>query len=434
MTDTRKLTVAVGEQLTPVGTLHFDARGQGREVSTFRYRADWLVRENAFAISPWMPLSEAPYTTSKRPTDGSHARSLAGPVADSCPDAWGQRVLARDARTGGKRAMTDLDYLVGVADATRMGALRYLDENGVPLRAEASGRPIAPAIFELAELQRSAVAFEWNSPLAEDWRRLIDAGTSLGGARPKCCVVNERRELLLAKFTSAHDTNRAIERAEVATLKLAASVGLNAPQAELLVVDHNTPVALIHRFDRVGSGRRHFVSGQTFLNAGGADEGTYTALAEAIRAHGADTAADLKELYNRIAFSILVRNTDDHLKNHGFLMTSGGKWRLSPVFDVNPQPDRHPQLKTAISDEAADASIETLLDHCVYFDMTTNEARETIAAMAETISTTWKNLFERQGMSRSDLQYYFPAFEHDDMNAALALKTTVSRSSSPSPM
>jgi len=414
-----RVTVVIGDRALPVGTLNFDARA-GRETSAFRYGEAWLNSPEAFPLSPWLPLNSSPFFTSKAEADGIHARSLPGPISDTCPDAWGRRILAHDSPRLG-RSMTDFDFLVGVEDATRMGALRFLDEEGTPLRRQQEGRPIVPSIFSLADLQQAARRFEKDEISDEELRRLLVPGSSLGGARPKACVRDEDGKLFIAKFTSDRDRNRAIERAEVMALTLAGNVGISAPSARVISVA-DTPVALIERFDRSSSGRIHYASAQTFLDARTAEDGTYVDMADALRSHAAEPKEQLTELYRRISFSMLVSNTDDHLKNHGFLMVQNGQWKLSPLFDVNPEPDRHHGLKTSLSDQVgSDVGIEELIDHAPSFSLDKDQARSLISGMAQTVSSTWKGVAKEVGMDAADIRSYERAFSHKAMDRALAL-------------
>ncbi len=253
---------------------------------------------------------------------------------------------------------------------------------------------------------------------AKALQRLRQVGSALGGARPKCSVRDGDR-LFIAKFTSRLDTY-SVELAEILTLKLAQACGLRTPEVRL---DHSDglAVALIARFDRNARGRIPFISAQTMLDVNRADGGTYTALAEAIRAHSDAPARDLLELFKRIAFTILVSNTDDHLKNHGFLYAGNNRWRLSPLFDVNPSPDRHRELKTAISEISGyAASIEALLDHATFFDVPEVEAIAAVREMATVIQRDWRQIGQGLGMSRQDIDIYRPAFEHSDTKVALA--------------
>jgi serine/threonine-protein kinase HipA len=207
---------------------------------------------------------------------------------------------------------------------------------------------------------------------------------------------------------------------EVTTLQLAARCGIDAPSARIAVSD-GRPVALIIRFDR-GSGRRPFISAQSFLDAPDAVSGTYVDLADQMRRFCDDPRRDVNELFRRVAFTILVSNVDDHLKNHGFLHVHRGRWRLSPVFDVNPAPERHRELKTHISDASGStASIEALIDHADYFEISEDDAVGLISDMADTIRSGWRDLARSNGLSSKDISDYRPAFEHSDMEFSVSL-------------
>ena len=182
------------------------------------------------------------------------------------------------------------------------------------------------------------------------------------------------------------------------------------------------PVALIQRFDRRPGQRIPYISARTALGRRGAEHGSYTEIADAIRTICKNALADLHELWARIVFSILVTNTDDHLKNHGFLYNGDGLWRLSPVFDVNPQPERHRLLKTAIMEgEPFDASLDLALEVAGFFSLADVEARARARTMAERVSSDWRKEAGRQGVSGTELRALAPAFEHEEMEKALAL-------------
>ena len=256
---------------------------------------------------------------------------LPGPIADGAPDSWG-RGLIRKALPG---MLTELDYLLAADDVTRQGALRYLDEEGRPL-----ARTPAPRLAELDELRRLAglsVDALGRDPAARE--RLLGSAGSLGGARPKASVRDGRGNLTIAKFTSDDDT-MPIERAEVATLRLARAAGMNAASARIELGDTDRPVALVDRFDRFAEDRVHYLSAQSFIGAEAATGAYYTDIADALRAHALDPRAQLTELFRRMLFTILVSSNDDHLKNHGLLHAGEGLWVLSPAFDINPQPHR----------------------------------------------------------------------------------------------
>ncbi len=226
--------------------------------------------------------------------------------------------------------------------------------------------------------------------------------------------------LLIAKFTSRQDT-LPVERMEVATLMLAGKVGLRAPEARVVLVA-GRPVALIKRFDRGPSGRVPYVSGQTMLDAEEATGGSYEAIVSEIRRHCAHPKKQLTELFGRIAFTILVSNVDDHLRNHGFVYVGQRQWGLSPAFDVNPSPERDRRLKTKIAEDTDDeASIRLLMDRAKLFDLDVVGASRLVGAMARTVQALWRGCAQSCGLSRRELAMYEPAFEHDEAEFARGL-------------
>ena len=412
---TTVLTVHVGEAAHKAGTLAFEASG-GRQHSVFTYDQGWTDSPEGFPIAPTMPFANRTFFTTK--ARGAHGSAFPGPISDTCPDAWGRAILNRDRRNRDE-PVSDVDYLAGVDDAARLGALRFRSPDGSFVRPAREGRPIVPPVLELEALMRASDAVEARTETQVDIARLIGNGSSLGGARPKCTVVGESGHLLIAKFTSKADT-LPVERMEVATLALARLAGLDAPDARVAMVAGRA-VALIKRFDRDAGGRVPYVSAQTMLDYTEATAGSYEELAEGIRRHGAAPAAALAELFSRVAFTILVSNTDDHLRNHGFTHAGNGQWALSPLFDVNPSPERDRRLKTTIMDGGGDeASIEALLKAAPVFRLASKEADAIVSGMAATVARCWRAEAAKAGMTRREADAYEEAFAHREAATALA--------------
>jgi serine/threonine-protein kinase HipA len=301
-------------------------------------------------------------------------------LADTEPDGWARRVILRDhaKRREQARHMGDdlpplagsLDFLLAVDDASRVGALRFMDEGGVFRRAPEEGRRGVPPLVELRDLLAATRAVETHTESAADLAYLRGRGTSLGGMRPKCTVVDDEGHLSIGKFPSVND-ERAVTKGEVLAMQLATRAGLDAAQTRLISSD-GIPVALVRRFDRVGGGRLMYVSAATMLGleAGDPSDHTYAEIVDALRVHGSDPRADAEELWRRIAFSILITNVDDHLHNHGFLHVEGGRWRLAPAFDVNPFPERQRELKTWITEDSGPvATVDALMHAAPYFQV-----------------------------------------------------------------
>ena len=283
------------------------------------------------------------------------------------------------------------------------------------------GAPLAhpetpPALESLPGLRRAASSDALSGP---ELRALVRTAGSLGGARPKASLRDQDDRLVVAKFTTRHDS-RPIERVEVATLELAAGVGINAANGRIALGDSELPVALIQRFDRTGVDRIHYLSALSFLGLAPGSAAFYTDIAEALRAYAARPLRQLEELYRRILFTILVANGDDHLKNHGLLHTGGGRWILAPAFDINPEPQRQRYLETGISELSGnDASLEAALEAAPFFEVARDRAAETAATMASTIRREWRLRLAAAGLSDSEVRYYEPAFENEEARRAV---------------
>lgn len=403
--------VALGESLTPVGHLRFTQAGP-RQFSTFSYDPAWRENPRAFALQPDMPFDGGPFHTSGQ--SDTMRDALAGVFSDASPDSWGRRLLER---AYGKN-LSEFDYLTLSDDTCRQGALRFVDDAGAVIRGGAA--EAVPRLIDLQTITGIARAYEQGKEIsARDLQALAGAGGS-GGARPKANVI-DGEVLWLAKFTSVHD-QQPIERVEVATLRLARACGIRTPEARLGLADTPFPVALLQRFDRRGSARIPYISARTALGKTGTDLGAYTEIVDFMRTASADPNADFRELYSRLVFTILVSNKDDHLKNHGFLYVGGGRWRLSPVFDVNPAPDRNPHLETAILEGGAhDRSIRLALDACDFFEIAEPDARRIIRDTAQRISDGWREALRQVGVTGSLARDYEPAFLNAETEIALTI-------------
>ena len=420
----RTIGIALGDNARGLGTLRFDAQG-ARENAAFAYDAEWLAAADGFALEPGLPLVTGPQFHRK----GRLGSVFHGAIADTEPDGWARRVILRDhakrrqeaRRAGGGgeiSALNALDFLLAVDDANRVGALRFKDESGAFQRAVEDGRRSTPPLIELAMLLSASRAVETNSETAADLQFLRGRGTSLGGLRPKCTVVDSDGRLSIGKFPSVSD-DRAVTKGEVLALRLAKGAGIAAAECRL-VESEGEPVALIRRFDRPdGGGRLMYVSAATMLGVEAeAGEHAYTEIVDALRSNGAAPQADTEELWRRIAFSILINNVDDHLRNHGFLHVDRGQWRLAPAFDVNPFPERARELKIWVSEEAGpEATIEALMSVLAYFRIAPARARE-ILAMVELAVSQWRAVGRGLGMTTSELDQFADAFEHDQRAAA----------------
>jgi serine/threonine-protein kinase HipA len=426
----RSIEVLIGDGARCIGLIHYNQQG-ARESAAFEYSPDWLAAADRFAIDPALSLVAGPQFH-RKVRDGSVFHPA---IADTEPDGWGLRVIQRDhakrrqeARRAGEdvevRPLNSLDYLLAVDDVSRVGALRFRGEDGIFQRAVEEGRRTTPPLIELGKLLAASRAVETNSETAADLAYLRGRGTSLGGLRPKCTVVDDDGRLSIGKFPSVGD-ERAVTKGEVLALRLASAAGVNAATARLVDSD-GEPIALIRRFDRPdGGGRLMYVSAATMLGAEPGDPGehAYTEIVDALRQYGSQPQADIEELWRRITFAVLVTNVDDHLLNHGFLHVDRGQWRLAPAFDVNPFPERMRELKTWISEETGpEATIDALMSVIGYFRIAKSRAGE-IVAEVEAAVARWREEGAVIGMTAGELDQFADAFEHVERTAAQKVAT-----------
>jgi serine/threonine-protein kinase HipA len=421
----RTIQVLLGDEARLVGTLHYDVRG-ARESAAFTYADEWLAAKDGFALEPGLPLVAGPQFHRKI-AQGSIFHAA---FADTEPDGWGRRVLQRDHakrrqsdRKAGKAVdpapLNAMDFLLAVDDASRVGALRFRDEAGVLCRASDPGRRTAPPFLELGHLINASRAVELEKETAADLAYLRGRGTSLGGLRPKCTIVDAKGRLAIGKFPSVQD-ERAVTKGEVLAMQLARTAGINVADTQLVDSD-GVPVTVVRRFDRTPDGKRMmYVSAATLVGVEATDsaEHAYTEMVDALRQHGAAVQEDVEELWRRMAFSILVSNFDDHLHNHGFLHVDHGLWRLSPAFDINPFPDRTRELKTWISpDTGPEATIAALMSVTAYFRIKPVRARVILREVDRAIGS-WRKVGQSLGMTAKELEAFSDAFEHPERAAA----------------
>ncbi|MFO7567410.1 MAG: type II toxin-antitoxin system HipA family toxin [Enhygromyxa sp.] len=384
---------------TKIGTLHRE-RGRSAEVISFAYEDDYLALPGAVAIDPELQL----HPGRMYPTQQG---GLFGIFRDTAPDRWGRVLMERREALDAKqqkrrrRRLSEWDFLVGVSDVARLGALR-LCETEPPHRYLDDRDHTVPPFARLRELE--AIARELSREGVEErpeyaqWlAQLIQPGTSLGGARPKATFCGEDGQLWLAKFP-AHDDRRDVGAWEHFAGQLALTAGIHMPESRLLDLGSRYRTHALKRFDREPGSRRLYASAMTLLELSDGAEGSYLDIAEAIQLHGdpALIAADLEQLYGRIVFSILISNRDDHFRNHGFLRTAGG-WRLSPAFDINPNPDK---LEHALAIDEADPSPSIANLHAThrYYRLTDTQASN-IEVQVRAAVRGWRQIASKVGVS-----------------------------------
>lgn len=399
-----QLTVHVewGAETCEVGVAYFTVR-RNTVTTRFIYADGWLSRSDAWSISPDLPIQHGQATVT----------GLPGAFADSAPDRWGRNLIEKHRRAVARRdggalpGLTDVDFLVGVSDVTRHGALRYSspDRPGEYLQP---GREVPPMVGLPTLLHAARLASTDDDH--EAVKTLLDAGTgSLGGARPKASVDDEGRPLI-AKFPHAGDDWSLIAWEAVA-LDLAEQCGIAVPPHRLVGIGDD-PVLLVERFDRSDDGRVPYISAMTLVGGQDGASADYLDVAEAMTEHGARPRADLHELFRRIAFSIAINNVDDHLRNHGFLRRGSG-WELAPVFDVNPHPDPGVARVTSIAGATRrNEASEALIDSAEWFDLTRDDAMAVLSAVTDG-ARTWRQVATTHGIDAAELARFFPVFDAD---------------------
>jgi serine/threonine-protein kinase HipA len=397
MTEAVLVSVELAGRAADAGVAYFSRR---RNVlsTTFRYDEEYLARRDAYAIDPAMPLMQ-----------GNHVfAGLPGSFADCAPDRWGKNLIAKrvllQALLSGKTSpsISEIDYLLGVSDLTRQGALRFrVLPDGPYLDPDLT----VPKLVELPRLLRAADKVARDPDDMSAVKDLLEAGSaSLGGARPKASVLEGDR-LFIAKFPH-HSDDWDVIAWEKTALDLAQRAGVEVPGRRLTMVGGRS-VLLLERFDRESERRIGYISAMTLVQGqdGGAQD--YLEVAETLTEFGSRVGVDLRELWRRIAFSVAIHNTDDHLRNHGFLRDGPSGWRLAPVFDINPNPDVGAQRVTGIGgayrreDEPAG-----LMAYAGSFRLPDSESRRVLREVLDGIRG-WREVALGNGVSPGEL----PRFE-----------------------
>ena len=424
----QEVQVGIGQAGRPLGTLVYARQGR-REHCAFAYDTAWLNSAESFSVSADLQLVPGHQA---HKAASAHDSVFHGAIADTAPDAWGRRVIARDHAKRRRAnpqlpALTELDYLLAVDDFSRVGALRLGSAEGAWQRTVAQGQRSTPPLIELEHIFLASRAVERGQETFEDLRYLQGKGTSLGGMRPKCTLVDEDGRLAIGKFPSVQD-ERSVTRGEVLALRLAALAGIDAAPARVVLLgsggSEQVPVAVIGRFDRDGvGGRIPYQSAASLLQASREQERSYTEIADAIRSYGHRPTDDMRQLWRRLLFNLLITNVDDHLQNHGFLHVAHGQWRLAPAFDLNPFPDKDRESKTWLSEQDGPITdVAMLLARADYFGL---DATQALAALGEVVAAVrqWRPLAQAPavGLRADELDGFAPAFEHAQMDAAAAL-------------
>ena len=377
--------------------------------ATFAYGRRYLERADRVPVDPvTLPLPEVGVEQTFRTEEGF---AVFGGIRDAAPDGWGQYLMYK---AMGDRMPTDMDLILASGE-NRVGALAFGPTPGRPQRITPWDEGNAPGEhFTLAELAEASERAQQVEQLDENLRALLNAGSSLGGARPKAAT-EIGDQPWIAKFQAKNDSFPEC-RVELATMRLAAECGLDVPA---LGFEHvlGRDIYLIERFDRTPCGngmiRRPFASGLTMLAAHESEVSRYgyADLAAALRQHGTQVRADLRELFGRMVFNILVTNDDDHLRNHGFLMDAKG-WRLSPLYDVVPKPQvgHERRLVLGVGPQGRAATLDNALAGAASFDLSDEDASGIVGQMRATVAARWAVLFAEAGLSEADQMRFATCF------------------------
>jgi serine/threonine-protein kinase HipA len=405
-------------QATLMGILNSE-RLRGKEVFHFEYDKNWLQSPHAQNLDPDLHLYSGPQYLQ------NDDKSNFGIFLDSSPDRWGRMLMRRReaalARMESRPASTlfETDYLLGVYDKHRMGAIRFKDSvTGEFLNA--NSELATPPWTSIRELEKISLRLEEDDivddPKYIEWLNMLVApGSSLGGARPKAGILDNNKHPWIAKFPSKNDTYN-IGGWEMITNKLAQNAGLNIAEGMAKKFSSNHHTYLSKRFDRTPKGQRlHFASAMTLLgyNDGNNHEDgvSYLELVEFISNHGANIKNDLEELWRRIVFNICVSNTDDHLRNHGFILSNKG-WHLSPAYDINPVSNAF-GLSLNISEDDNSLHLDLARDVAIYFRLNNSKADQIINEVKSAVKS-WKNLASSFNIPRSEQEEMSNAFSQSE--------------------
>lgn len=401
------VSIDLGGETTKVGTLWFNIKGS-KESAAFEYDKLWLNHPEKFALEPALTLTEGTFHTGQE-------TALFGAIGDSAPDRWGRVLMRRGETAKAKeekqlpKTLFEIDYLLGVNDETRQGALRFSLPSNEKIFLSPKQNIAIPPLVDLPKLLSATERFIADSENAEDLRILLAPGSSLGGARPKASVRDKDGSLAIAKFSRPDDEFNIVVWEAIA-LTMAKKAGINVPPFRLEKI-LNKPVLIVSRFDRKDGMRIPFLSAMSMLGARDNQQHSYLEIAYALAQNGAAPKEDMKELWRRIVFTIMVSNTDDHLRNHGFIYERYKGWRLSPAYDINPTPlEVSPHvLSTSIDFFDNSASLEIATKVANEFRLNREETSATIEEVRSVVKT-WKNIAQEFGIAKKECDLMASAF------------------------
>ena len=402
-----------------VGTLSLQSRRKIPDAS-FKFDSQWQKNADNYALNPLFEV------TKNFNHPHPNLKSL-GSIGDSTPDNWGRFLVTRNYRylsEQEKQELTksDAGFLLAAGDFTRQGALRFAtEEGGSFLRTQEQST--IPPLRKLDELLKASLNLRTEAQTDNDVKLLHELGSALGGARAKASVLDKHNQLAIAKFPEKSDRWPVIQWEAVA-LTIAHNAGIPVPKwsLEKIVSEH---VLVLQRFDRIGTKRIPFLSAMSMIKTKDFEHVSYLDLLDAIRRHGSRPKQDAQNLWKRIVFNILISNTDDHLRNHGFLYADNG-WMLSPAYDMNPTPIRVRQefLSLAIDEVSPLCSMELAFDTAKKFGINSKQAKS-IAHKVGLAVTKWREYAKQFGLNDKECDLMASAFEHEDLPMALnSVQTT----------
>lgn len=381
-----EMYIDIQNNLVYVGTFFVDIVRYSEKYS-FIYSNEYLALKKDYLMDPELPLQDGRIYK-------KDSSSMFGCLQDSTPDRWGHKIIDKLIDNG--KPFFESDYLCLISDNLRNGALRIKDNNDFIDKST-----IIPKYIYLNKLEHAALNFESN--VDEDLKMLLVPGSSLGGARPKANVYNNDNEIYIAKFPSKNDEYD-VELWEKVVNDLASLCGINVPISKLVKVSQRGSTFLTKRFDRDGDKRIHFISFMTLLNAKDGESGNYSYLdiVEIIKSKSNYPKKDLLELFKRVAFNIIIHNSDDHLRNHGFINDGVGV-TLSPAFDLNPILNAH-FLTLSIDGNSFEFDLNTLIKTAKYYDMSDNEACNIVDSMKKIARDNWVKLANKYKAKEEEIK------------------------------
>jgi serine/threonine-protein kinase HipA len=388
---------------------------QSRQSLSFEYDKSWLRMPHRFSLDPALQLSEGAF-------HASVDKPLFGAIEDSAPDRWGRLLMRRAERKFAAKqkrhpkTLTEIDFLLLVADETRQGALRFKKEPAGPFLTTYEKNSIPP-FLSLGKLLAASTRVLQDSDTEEDLRLILAPGSSLGGARPKASIRDQDGHLAIAKFPKKDDEIDVIGWEAVA-LTLAEKAHINIPQWRLESI-RNRRILISRRFDRRKNIRIPFLSAMSALQAQDNETHSYLEIADAIRQMSASPQQDLRALWKRMIFNILISNVDDHLRNHAFLYSDTTGWTLSPAYDLNPTPtDIKPRvLSTTVDFFDPSASLDLAFNVGSYFELNQTEMKQ-IAKETARATATWQATAKKLKIGKREIDRMASAFEHEDLKKA----------------